>query len=109
MVHTKESIQHLLDTNYAAVERALVVLFGRQTRDEQAMLTTRHLNQVGFDAFRAPMCSRYALWVEAGLKSGKRYGQCITSRVHQEKAHRYVRRYWRQLIAAAQAKDSASQ
>jgi L-alanine-DL-glutamate epimerase-like enolase superfamily enzyme len=106
MAHTKESIQSLLDRNPAAVERALVVLFGHQTTDEKRDRDAKYWNQMGFDAFRAPACSMYAVWVEAGLKKGKRLGSCIMNPAHKAKALKYVRRYWRQLIAAAEARDA---
>lgn len=104
MAHTKESIQSLLDRNPAAVERALVVLFGRQTSDEKVENTAKYWNQRGFDAFRAPTCSKYARWVEAGLRDGKPLGRCIMSAEHKAKALKYVRRYWRQLIEASERK-----
>lgn len=63
MVHTKESIRLLLMTNDRAVERALVVLFERQTKDEQAAATTTHLNFVGFNAADAVIGTRFARWL----------------------------------------------
>lgn len=107
MEHTKESIQKLLDTDPRAVERALVVLFGRQTQDEKRDRDAKWQNTVGFDAFRAPTCTKYARWIEAGLREGCRLGQCIKSPTERDKARQFVRRYWRQLVEAAQAKQAA--
>lgn len=103
--HTKESIQSLLDRSPAAVERALVVLFERQTRDEQASSDTHHYNTVGFTAFHARSGSKYAKWVLAGLRDGKPLGRCIMSQWHQDKARGIVKHYWRQLIQAADDKE----
>lgn len=106
MKHTKESIQSLLDRNPAAVERALIVLFTEnQMADEKRDRDAKYWNQMGFDAFRAPACSMYANWVRAGLRDGKPLGRCIMSPVHKAKALKYVRRYWRQLIEKAEAKE----
>lgn len=102
--HTKESIQALLDRNPAAVERALVVLFGNQTRDEQSTDSTHHYNQVGFSAFHAKSGSKYAKWVMAGLRDGKPLGRCIMNPWHRAKALKLAKHYWRQLIEAAEDK-----
>jgi len=102
MAHTKESIQALLERNPAAVERALVVLFGHQTADEKVEYAAKYDNAVGFDAFRAPTCTKYARWVEYGLAQGKPYGRCIMAPAHKAKALKFIKRYWRQLIAAAE-------
>lgn len=107
MAHTKESIQSLLDRSPAAVERALIVLFTEnQMPDEKRDRDAKYWNQMGFDAFRAPACSRYAAWVRAGLRAGKPLGSCIMYQAHRDKALKYVRRYWRQLIEKAEAKDA---
>lgn len=45
---TKTEIVNLLLTNDRAVARALVVLYNRQTADEQVSEDTRHLNGIGF-------------------------------------------------------------
>ena len=60
MPHTKESIQTLLATNDRAIARALVVLFERQTEDEQEAHETRHTNHRGFNHADAKEGTRMA-------------------------------------------------
>jgi hypothetical protein len=101
---TKERMFKLLDSNHAAVERALVVLLERQTPDEQVTHSTHHLNAEGFSAAHSGRGTTYAKWVLHGLSQGLKYGQCIKSSLHKELARRLVKHYWKQLIQEAEAK-----
>jgi hypothetical protein len=101
---TKESMQALLSRSDAAVERAIVVLFGRQTSDEKVTWEAKHHNARGYDAFRAPTLSKYATWIEGGKRP---YGQNLMSSLHKAKARRFIVRYWRQLIEVAELKEKA--
>lgn len=47
-VWTKERIQSLLETNDRAIGRALLVLYRRQTYEEQKTYETRNDNGIGF-------------------------------------------------------------
>jgi hypothetical protein len=94
---TKESIRALLETNDKAVERAIIVLFERQTNDEQVQSVTRHDNQRGFSAAHASKGSYYARWI----KSGRR----LTG-YHLQNARRITQHYTHQLLLAAQEKGS---
>lgn len=47
-MHTRSSIRKLLRSNRFAVERAIYVLFLRQTQDEQEFDTTVEKNRQGF-------------------------------------------------------------
>lgn len=51
---TPEAIIDLLMKSDKAVGRALVALLDRQTSDEAASATTKHVNGRGFSAFDAP-------------------------------------------------------
>jgi hypothetical protein len=94
---TRENITRLLQTNDRAVERAITVLFDRQTQDEKATSTTRHENQRGFSCAHSSKGSYYARWI--------RSGRHLTG-WHLENARRITQRYVGQLLAAAQEKQS---
>lgn len=65
-VWTRDEINALLHHSNAAVERAMVVLFERQTTDEQRSEDTKHLNSIGFSAAHARTGSYMAKWVLSG-------------------------------------------
>lgn len=95
MEHTKESIIGLLERNPIAVERALVAIFKRQTRVEQASESTKEDNGVGFSGVHAKYGSYMAKWVMEGKHlDGK----------HLEKARNMAKRYWKQLLTIANQK-----
>jgi hypothetical protein len=65
---TKADILALLLRNDKAVERAMVVLFLRQTSDEQDGKVTRHSNGRGFNYFHAERGTYFAKWILSGRK-----------------------------------------
>lgn len=89
-------IRQSLRTNPLAVERAIVVLFGNQTHDEQRDSDTKYHNKRGFNAADATRGSYYARWI----RSGKHFND-----FHLGKARALVGKYWRQLLVAALAKQ----
>lgn len=89
---TKESIQQLLDENPEAVRRAIVAIYKRQTAEEQASLTTRVDNKIGFGAFDAEFLSSLAQRIERGW--GLTDKQLAIGR-------NKIKRYWRQLAEIA--------
>jgi hypothetical protein len=96
--HTKESIRALLTTNDKAVERAMVVLFDRQTHDEKATEETRHHNNRGFNHGDAKKGTYMARWVLSGRQlTGK----------HLDRARRMAIRYAGQLAEEANAKSES--
>jgi hypothetical protein len=95
--HTKESIQDLLAKSDAAVERAMVAIYDRQTQDEKATSDTRHTNQRGFSGAHASKGSYYARWVLGGRH--------LTGS-HLAKARAMSMHYWRQLLEVAEAKTA---
>ena len=64
--NSPEYISWLLTNNNRAVERAMLVLFARQTNDEQACGDTRHRNGRGFSASDAKVGTYMAKWVQGG-------------------------------------------
>ena len=69
---TRTEIETLINTNDRAVERAMVAIWERQTRDEQAVETTRHHNGIGFSGWTAKSGTYFANWVQSGRTlSGK--------------------------------------
>jgi hypothetical protein len=94
---TKDKIQNLLDNNDRAVERAIVAIYDRQTRDEKATSDTKHDNTVGFTAAHASKGSYYARWVLSGRK--------LTGH-HLGNARRIAKHYHRQLCEIANAKET---
>jgi hypothetical protein len=58
--YTRDQINKILMTNDAAVERAIIVLFNRQTADEQSTAHTKNQNSIGFSACDAKAGTRFA-------------------------------------------------
>src|SRR6266702_352384 len=88
----KSIVRGLLSRSDDAVQRALVVLFERQSSDEKATRETRHLNKRGFSGGDARIGTEFAKLVLAGRKlTPKQVGW----------ARRLVLSYSRQLVDAA--------
>lgn len=109
-IQTPETIKELLSNSNAAVERALVVLYERQTADEQASQSTSHQNGMGFGAFDAEILSSFACQVNAKLGQHSDYlgrarklGECLSAK-QMELARKKVVRYAKQLALVANEK-----
>lgn len=63
---TREMIVALLASSQVAVERAIIVLQGRQTADEQVAGTTKHQNGRGWNAFDAAYMTEMFDWIKVG-------------------------------------------
>ena len=98
---TKQEVEDLLSTNDRAVERALVLLYHRQTRDEQASQSTTHRNGRGFTGCDAEIFSSFAQRIIGGRNlTEKQMAVC-------RKVTKYGTRlgiYWKQLSEEADAK-----
>jgi hypothetical protein len=57
---SKEEIKHHINTNDTQLERALLLLYNRQTEDERTQQTTSHHNGIGFNGVDAPFLSSCA-------------------------------------------------
>ena len=93
---TKEVIKDKVMTKRRWTERALVVLYGFQTKDEKIDGSTTHHNQMGFNAFDAEFLSSLAKWV----LSGKR----LTEK-QLKMAQKRIGKYSGQLLRVAQEKS----
>lgn len=92
---TRAEIRNLLLTNDFCVERAMVVLYERQTESEQSASITMNLNGRGFNSSDASKGSYYARWVKSGRRLTGSY---------LERARAMSLKYTRQLLEAAEAK-----
>jgi hypothetical protein len=70
---TRIEIEALINTNDRAVERAMVAIWERQTRDEQVTEATRHHNGIGFSGWTAKSGTYYANWVRSGRSLSGRH------------------------------------
>ena len=89
MIYTAEIVRQKLETDQRWLERALVVLFEFQTRDEQVSETTRCTNNIGFNHADARSLTKPAKWVMSG-KSLNGW--------HLENAKKKVPKYSRQIL-----------
>lgn len=101
--YNKTNILNMLNTNDKAVYRALVVLFERQTADEQNSESTNHLNGMGFNGTDARFGSSLAKQVIA-FEQGKSKYRYPLSRTQLEEARKMVRKYAGQLAKVANEK-----
>jgi hypothetical protein len=80
---TRTEIEALINTNDRAVERAMVAIWERQTRDEQATETNRHHNGIGFSGWTAKSGTYFANWVRSGRSlSGKHLAKARKIALH---------------------------
>jgi len=101
---TKDRIIDLLKRSDLAVERALVTLYDRQTRDEKDVSATRHTNHVGFRKNHDHTGSYYACIILKGWKQDGHKNRVHLNPVKLAKARGIVLHYHRQLTEAANAK-----
>lgn len=95
----KDKLVTLIQNNNKAVERAIVVIYNRQTLDEQSAKETKHSNGIGFSGAHASLGSYYAKWILSGksLSGG-----------HLEKARKMALRYTAQLLEEILIKATAA-
>ena len=67
-VWTRGEIEDMLRTQDAAVERAMVAIWERQTMDEQVTQNVKHNNGRGFSHWSARSGTYYAGWVRSGRR-----------------------------------------
>ena len=98
---TKDRMIALLTTNDLAVERALVVLYDRQTHDEKRDSETKHHNAVGFRKNHDHTGSRLACYILKGWKQPNGKKLLHLNQVNLGKAREIVLHYHRQLCEEA--------
>ena len=64
MLWSRDKIDELLSISDDAVERAMVVLFERQTRDEQNTKDAKYQNGIGFSSADAVAGTHFAQWLQ---------------------------------------------
>ena len=102
---SKESISKLLATNDKAIARALQVINGNQTADEQVQETVKYQNGMGFRPCHARMGTSMAeFYTRYGYLSPK---QINYWRKMDRSGTMRIAIYWRQLAEAAEAKSAA--
>ncbi len=87
--YTKEFIKDKLANDVRWMERGVLVLFERQTLDEQKVKDTRENNGVGFTG----VDGRYLSWVATWLRKGNHL-----SGHHIEKVGKKLPKYWKQIL-----------
>lgn len=97
---TKEMILDKLDTNPIMVERSLVVLFNRQTQDEQNTESTNCNNKMGFNGTDAHILTSFA----KQIIGNKRVEGNRLSEKQRALAVKKLRKYANQLAKVANAK-----
>jgi hypothetical protein len=102
----RESITALLARNDQAVERAMLVLFDRQTADEQMTDATRKQNGRGFTAFNAEIFSSFAKQVHQGRTLSPK--QLALARKPDKFGNPRIARYWSQLLEAIEDKQATA-
>jgi hypothetical protein len=104
---TKEEVVRLIRENDRAVERALIVLFNRQTDSEKHTNTTVNYNNIGFTGADAHWGCRNAKQVLGGRHL---YPQQLAYwRKPNRKGTPRLAKYWRQLAEAAAEKAAREQ
>lgn len=87
-MYTKEEIQHNLEFNPKWTERALVVLYQRQTEDEKRSGSTIVENKMGFNGSDSRYLTYCAKWV---------LGNNPLNEKHQKKCGKMLKKYWKQI------------
>lgn len=95
---TKESLLDMLERSDKALAKALLVLYGFQTADEQAAGYTVEDNGAGFNGADADYMSSVAQFVE---KSG------FLTQKQVPIIRKKIRKYWKQLLNVANANEAA--
>jgi hypothetical protein len=92
---TKEKVIDLLEKNPKAVEKALILIYNRQTNDEKNCENTIVNNGIGFRPCDAPSGTYMAEWVKSGKPLN---GKFLL------KAKEMMKHYTRQLIEEIEIK-----
>lgn len=85
---TKDQIRQKILTDQRWLERAVLAIFERQTRDEQTAEESKYHNLRGFNGPDAKRMTYYACWIKSGRH---------LSGLHLEKAKKAMQKYCGQL------------
>ena len=95
MAYTKEYIADKIATDDRWLERAILALYKKQTRDEQSIEAALVHNREGFSAAHAKTLSYNAKWILSGRHLDGRY---------LERARKFTLHYVKQLVEIANDK-----
>lgn len=104
---TRESILNLLETNNKMVERSIIVIFERQTADEQQSYTTNRTNGRGFNGVDAHFGTVLANVVIAN-KYNRMPGEILSIKQRQI-ARKMLKKYVGQLVEEANNRQGKGQ
>ena len=99
IIYTKELVQDKLSSDVNWISRGLVVLFNRQTEDEQDTSTTRSQNGRGFNKTDSGYLTYCSKWVLSGRQ---------LSGTHLDKVSKKLPKYWRQILEEIEMKQEVS-
>jgi hypothetical protein len=91
-------VRQAIENNDRAVERAIMVLYARQTEDERKERTTKHSNGRGFSGAHASIGTYWANWIRQGRQ---------LSGLHLVRARAMAFHYVGQLLEEAQLKAAS--
>jgi len=103
-IYTAIEIENMLRTNNFAVERALTVLYARQTTDEQVTKSTHNANGRGFNMIDAEILSSFAEQVaNSRYPKGQRLSpkQFAICRKEDKHGRMKIAKYVKQLLEVA--------
>ena len=106
-VWDKEAIQTLIDEDDIAVARALMVVYGYQTKDEKLAHGTRHANGMGFCRDDAkPLTDIAEKWKIWGRWASKKQADFVRRRIR--KYHRQILQHMLETKPNARLVDCAA-
>jgi predicted site-specific integrase-resolvase len=104
IAETRAALSERTERGARAIEKAILVLYARQTSDEQTAEETKHSNGVGFTGADARFLTSLGKWINS---SRRQPGQRLTER-QRERARRQLMKYAAQLVRAADERAVAS-
>jgi hypothetical protein len=96
-MYTKEEIKQQLSTNPKWIERGLVVLYQRQTYEEQQSGGTIVDNKMGFNGSDSRYLTYCAKWVLGGNRLNEK---------HLQKCGKMLPKYWKQIMDIIKSKGN---
>jgi len=91
----KEYLRNKLATNRTWAERGLMLIYGKQTSDEQTQGDTKYDNKIGFSGAHAEIMSSFAKWVEADRDLTDKQLKIV---------FKIIPKYWKQIMGECNEK-----